>query len=165
MHRNVRAGVAPDQPLGKLPRRNRFRFEQRTVAVVDVLQIAIENVRPQLLMIRIEQLVVNDFRKHAVFVRKALEFVEFAERENRWFLDENVLTRRECRTCGAEMPVVRGGHTYHVDIAFRQLLGCIRAGEIREWRRRLPSILLGTATRAGGHRRQIDFHQPEVATV
>ena len=65
MHGDVGAGIAAGDPLGELAAGDALRLEQRAVAVVDVLQLAVGDQRAQFLVVGIEQLVIDDLGQHA----------------------------------------------------------------------------------------------------
>ncbi len=66
MHGDVGAGIAALNPLGELAAADAFGFQQRAVAVVDVPQHAVDDVRAQLFMIGIGQLVIDDLGQHGL---------------------------------------------------------------------------------------------------
>ena len=68
---DVGAGVAAGDPLGELAAADRLRLQQRAVAVVDVLQHAVGDVRAQLLVVGVGELVIDDLGQHAVLARPA----------------------------------------------------------------------------------------------
>ena len=60
-------------------------------------QNAIGDKRTQLFVVRIEQLVVDDFREHALLPRQTVELIELRQREHRRLLDQHMLARLERR--------------------------------------------------------------------
>jgi hypothetical protein len=79
MHRDVGAGVALLNPFGELPAADGLGFEQGAVAIVDVLKDAIEDVGPQLLVVGVGELVVDDLGEDAFLLSERLQRVEFLQ--------------------------------------------------------------------------------------
>ena len=61
-HQDVRRRIAAGDPLGKLLSADLFRFQKRAVAIVHVVQDAVEDARPQHLVVRVGEFVVDDLR-------------------------------------------------------------------------------------------------------
>ena len=119
MDGDVGARVAAGDPLGELPAADRLRLQERAVAVVDVLQDAVGDVRPQLLVIGIGELVVDDLGEHAVRFGEALKLVEFLKRQDGRLLDQDVLAGLEGQPCRLEVAVVGRGDADGVDAGCR----------------------------------------------
>ena len=66
MHGHICGRVAARNPFRELAAADRLRFQQRAIAVVDVLQHAIRDQRAQLFVIGVGKFVIHDFGKHAV---------------------------------------------------------------------------------------------------
>ena len=75
MDGDVGAGIAAGDPLGELLAGDQFRLQQRAVAVIDVLQLAVGHQRAEFFVVRIEQLVVDHLGQHLLLLGQALELV------------------------------------------------------------------------------------------
>lgn len=80
-----------------------------------MLQDVVVNERPQLLVIGVEQLVVDRFGEHALFVRQPDQFVQFLQLEDRRLLDQQVRPRFEHGFGCGKVTVVRRRHAGKVD--------------------------------------------------
>ena len=99
------------------------------------------DVRAQLLVIGVEELVIHDLRRNVLPPGNFEQPVEFAQGEHRRLLDEHVLAGRECRERRFEMAVVGGGDADDIDIGCGDPGDRVGAGEALE---------LGAAGRRGG---------------
>ena len=90
MHGDVGSGIAASNPLGELPARNRFRFEQSAVAVVDVLQDTISDQRPHFLVIGVEQFVIHDLGEQVFLAGNRLQLIQFLQFQNRRLLNQQM---------------------------------------------------------------------------
>ena len=106
MDGDVGGRVAAPNPLGELPAADRLRLEERAVAVVDVPQDAVVVQGAELFVVRVRELVVNDFRECAGSRGRGDEFVEFGEAQDRGFFDEGVFAGGEGGAGGGEVTVV-----------------------------------------------------------
>ena len=110
MDRNVSTRVPPSNPLGKLLAANRLGLKQGAVAIIHVLEDAIHNVGPQLLVVRVGQLVVNDLGKHVAITGQLDQPVEFLQRQNRRLLDEDMFSGFQGLACNLEVAIVGRRH-------------------------------------------------------
>ena len=163
---DIRTGVPSGDPLGELLAGDRLRFEERAVAVVDVLEHAVGDQRPQLFVVRIEQLVVDDLGQDALLLSQRHQFIEFLQRQHRGLFDDDMLARGDGLAGRVEMPVVGRRHANEVDTGFQQLLDGVRAGEVLKVGDFLPGVFLvggGPLASPGGDSGQFDIQRPEPA--
>ncbi len=80
MDGDVGAGIAADDPFGELSAGDRFRFEQRAIAGVDVLEDVVVDEGPQFFVVRVEKFMIDDFGEELFVFRQGDEFVEFLQR-------------------------------------------------------------------------------------
>src|SRR5205814_10592725 len=92
---DVGAGIAAGDPLRELTAADLLGLEQGTVAIVDVLQHTLDNVRPQLLVVGVGELVINDARQHALLPGQGDQLVQLLEAEDGGLLDQDVLAGGE----------------------------------------------------------------------
>ncbi len=124
--------------------------------------------RPQLFVVRIEQLVIDDLGQHLAVAGKLLERVEFGERQDRRLFEQQVLAGLEDGAGRIEMPVVRGGDANEVDARGQQLRGRLGFGEAAEIGDPAASRRLVSGRSAAclaGDGRQLDFAQAESRVV
>src|SRR5262249_24941734 len=139
-----------------------LRFQQGTVAVVDVPQHAIDDVSPQLLVIGIEQFVIDDPGQQAPAAGQRLELVELIQGEDRGLLDEDVLACLQGRPGGLEVAVVGGGDADHIDTVPQEPgngVGPGEASEVGNTPDGTAAVAFGAGAGAAGNRRQLHFHQ------
>ncbi len=148
MDRDVGAGIAARDPLGELLAADRLRLQQRAVAVVDVPQDAIDDVGPQLLVIGIGELVIDDLGQHALLPSEGLQFIEFLQAQDGGLLDQDVLAGGESGSRRVEMAIVGRGDADGIDALAEQLLDGVRSGAVDERARCDPLPVAGSARRA-----------------
>ena len=86
-----------------------------------MLELAIGNQRPELLVIWIEQLVIDDFCQHAFLSRQPIELVQFCKRQNRRLFDQHVFARFERGLGCREMAIVGRRDTDEIDAVVQKL--------------------------------------------
>ena len=91
MNGHISRWVATANPFRELAAADCFGFEQGTIAMVDVLEHAIANQCPQLLMVRVGKLVVNDFGQNTVTAGQGNELIQFVEAQDGRLLDKHML--------------------------------------------------------------------------
>src|SRR5207249_9678962 len=91
MDRDVGAGVSPADPLGELAAADLLRFQKRAITVVDMSQHPVGNVRAELLVVRVGELVINDLGEYAVLSGNRVQLIELLQPEHGRLFDENML--------------------------------------------------------------------------
>src|SRR5260370_8342697 len=77
MDSHVRARITAGDPGGKLSAADLLGLEQRTIAVVDVLQDSVAHMSSQLLVTGIGELVIDNVGEHILLFRKDTELIQF----------------------------------------------------------------------------------------
>ena len=167
MHGDVRAGIAAADPLGELAAADALGLQQRAVAVVDVLQLAVGDQRAQLLVVGIEQLVIDDLGQHVLLPGQLAR----ARRARPATAPTAFRSARACRPASAALAAAKcrssGVATQTKSTpCFEQLADRVRLVEARELgdllARRL-AIGLGPAAGAAGDGGQLDLAHAERA--
>ena len=117
------------------------------------MQHAVGDVRPQLFVIGIGKLVIDDLGQDVLLAGEGVEFIEFLQTQHRRLFDEDVLAREEAAAGGVEVAIVRRGDADDIDLLGEQVVDGVRAGTIDEGGEtiaaRLP-ILFATFPSAAG---------------
>ena len=98
VHRDIGAGIAAADPLGELARADRFRFQQRAIAVVDML--AVRRRPPKFAAACDRGPIACDTRPSRAHFPDALmrlQFVQFRQRQHRRLFDQQMLARPRAR--------------------------------------------------------------------
>jgi hypothetical protein len=159
---NVSGRVAACDPFGKLATTDCFRFKERAITIVNMLESAIGNECPEGFVVRVGKLVIDDLGESAGCVGNLEEVIELSEVEDGGFFDEQMLTGGECGSGGLVVTVVRRRDANHINWGGEELAKCVSTSEALKQPsrggRRLISISKGTIARTGGNRNKLDAH-------
>ena len=81
-------------------------------------QLSVRDKRAKLLVIRVEQLVINDLGEQVLLARKGQQLVEFVEPQHGRFFDQDMAARLKNRAGGIEVTVVGCGDARKVNARF-----------------------------------------------
>ncbi len=160
---NVSGRVAACDPFGKLATTDCFRFKERAITIVNMLESAIGNECPEGFVVRVGKLVIDDLGENARRVGNLEEVVEMSEVEDGGFFDEEMLAGRECGSGGLVVTVVWRRDANHINWGGKEVANCMSTSEALEQPSRgggrLISISKGTITCPGGDRNKLDAHR------
>lgn len=121
---DVGTGVSSGYPFGELGAGDLAGFEERAVAIVDVLEDVIGDECSEFFVVRIEEFVIDDACENLVAFGDTGEFIELLEGEDGGFFDEEVDAGFEYGFGGIEVSVIRCGNAGEVKVVLEHIGDC-----------------------------------------
>ncbi len=168
MHGHVSAWITPGDPFGKLTVTDGSWLEQAAIAIVDVLQYAVDDMGAQFFMIGIRQLMIDDLGEGPIARCRLEQDVQFLQTQNGGLLNKNMLAGFQGKAGGLVVPVIGGGDTDGIHILgeqARQRLGASEAGKSPDTIVGLLTIALRTCSGPACHGRQHYINEAKIAPI